>query len=142
MSAVIVLPRPAVGSGLRISEAPGIAEDERSVTLTAGPHAVAYGRRWIARKATMAGVPSGQCPRLRVVGVELIREAVACAPHGAPILLTFDSRGSTVRIAVEDPTPVLQISHRTEVAVRMASEWGIDWPATGGRRVWCRVSIA
>jgi hypothetical protein len=113
----------------------------RAIELAAGPRAAAAGRQWIDRCLALEGVPAAQRPRIRLVATELLREAVTCTHPDDRLLLELDLRAEGALVGVRDPSRMQQVSHRTELAARLGGEWGIEWPPTGGRRVWCRVGM-
>ncbi|MFB9955796.1 hypothetical protein [Cellulomonas denverensis] len=75
------------------------------------------------------------------MATELIREAVTCTHSDDRLLVELDLRAEGALVGVRDPSRMQQVSHRTELVARLGGEWGIEWPPTGGRRVWCRVGL-
>ncbi|WP_263119672.1 hypothetical protein [Cellulomonas sp. RIT-PI-Y] len=124
---------------LPATERATVRHPRRAIEIAAGPRAAASGRQWVDRCLALEGVPAQQRPRIRLVATELIREAVTCTHTDERLLLELDLRAEGALVGVRDPSRMRQVSHRTELAARLGGEWGIEWPPTGGRRVWCRV---
>lgn len=135
MSAVVVVPP------LTAPERAAGRHPRRALEIAAGPRAAASGRQWVDRCLALEGVPASQRSRIRLVATELIREAVTCTHSQDRLLLELDLREEGALVGVRDPSRMQQVSHRTELVARLGGEWGIEWPPTGGRRVWCRVGL-
>lgn len=137
MSAAVMLPPLTSADPHRVR-----GHHRRAIEIAAGPRAAASGRQWVDRCLALEGVPTQQRPRIRLVATELIREAVTCTHFDDRLLLELDLRAEGALVGVRDPSRMRQVSHRTELAARLGGEWGIEWPPTGGRRVWCRVGLS
>lgn len=120
---------------------PAVVTAPGALRLCAGPYAATAARRWVDREAAQHDVPRYHRPHLRLVCTELVRDAVTCARSGEPVQVAVGFDSGAAMLSVSDPTRTRDLSHRCEVVVRLAGEWGIQWPRAGGRRVWCRVDL-
>lgn len=112
---------------------------------------LAHSRQWVAERARSAGAAPHTERVVVLLTSELVSNAVKYGPVGGHVAVRVTREDGALRVDVADQgrqSPVMRRPEPTAASGRglmfvdvLASEWGVDHPAGGGKRVWFRVRL-
>jgi anti-sigma regulatory factor (Ser/Thr protein kinase) len=121
------------------------------LVLAPEPTSIGAGRRWLVERATRAGASDASVAVVRLLGSEVVSNALLHGPAGRAVVLRAAQVGSRIRIEVDDagtqPPEVLRPDaaraggRGMQLVDRLSARWGVELRREGGKTVWFEVEL-
>ena len=112
---------------------------------------LAHARRWLTERAVEAGAAESTVALIRLLGSELLSNAMLHAPVDGPVTVRVVVHHRRLRVEVDDdstqaPRVLYPPPHETggrgmQLMDRFSESWGLEPRAAGGKTVWFELPL-